>query len=299
MKILVPVDGSEDAYNTLRSACRLALRMGYSVVSFHVDRSELYTPEFSRWHTVKRRIETEFDMLAKEVIKRSYGIGSEIGVAMEVVLSNGEPVKEIMTYAYENGVIKLITMGHGSSGGATDTRIDSVTRTVILQQNKPVLVTSNPVEISSILIVIENVYAISNSYRSVVKYAGMLARYLRAHIGLLCLMPDVLAIAVDYGHIGEVPYIKARKSFRHLEELYKQRTGVITSEARQLIADIDAAIPMTVKQTDDLDELMTEAHNYDLIAICPKQKDSHTTLTETSKTLLNNSSLNTLFVSHV
>ncbi|KJU85019.1 UspA domain protein [Candidatus Magnetobacterium bavaricum] len=296
MKILVPVDGSEDAYNALRSACRLSMRMGYSVVAFHVDRSELYTPEFSRWHTVKRRIETEFDMLARDVIKRSYGIGGEFGVAMEVVLSHGEPADEIITYACENGVIKLITMRHGGLNGAADKRIDDETKAVILQQSKPVLVSSAPVEISSILVVIESVYDTGGSHVSVVRYTGVLARSLRARVGLICMLPDLTAIAVNYGHIGEVPYIKNRKSFRRFEEIYRQRTQAVISEARQFIADIDDSIPVEAMQTDEQDELITEVHNYDLIAICPKQKDIHTTLTDTSKTLLNNRSLNTLFV---
>ncbi|MBF0538280.1 MAG: universal stress protein [Nitrospirae bacterium] len=302
MKILVPVDGSEDAYSVLRGACRLALRIGYSVVALHVDRSGLYTPEFLRWYTIKRRIETEFDILAKEVVKRSYGIGGEMGVAMEVVMSDGEPAREIADYAYDNGVIKLIIMGHGRHGGhgtlrgATEQLVESVTKTVILHQNKPVLVTNNSMEISSILIVIEGIYDTDGSSRSLVKYAGMLARALRARVGLVCLIPDLLAIAVDYGHIGEVPYIRERKSFRRFETLYRQHTQVIISESRQLLEGMDVALPVATRETDEADEVMAEAHNYDLIAICPRHKDTHGTLTEISRTLLNNRALNTLFV---
>ncbi|MBF0607097.1 MAG: universal stress protein [Magnetococcales bacterium] len=296
MKILVPVDGSGDAYNTLRGACTLALRMGYSVVAFHVDRSELYTPEFSKWYTVQRRIETEFDMLAREVIRRSYGIGSELGVGMEVVMSVGEPASEILAYAGENGVVKLIAMSYGALTGATERLIEGVTKTVILQQDKPVLVSSNTMTISSILVVIEDVNDTGSSHGAMVKHAGMLARTFRARVGIMSLVPDLFAIAVDYGHIGEVPYIKSRKSFRRFENIYRQRTRTIASEATQLIAAIDATIPVTTKETDEADEVIAEAHNYGLIVIHPKQKAADNTLTDISKTLLNSRSLSTLFV---
>ncbi len=274
----------------------MALRMGYSVVAFHVDRSELYTPEFSKWHTVKRRIETEHYMLAREVVRMSYDIGSELGVGMEVVMSGGEPASEILAYAGENGVVKLIAMSNGALTGTTERLIDGVIKTVILQQNKPVLVSSNPMTINSILVVIEDVDDTGGSYGAMVKHAGMLARALRARVGIMSLVPDLLAIAVDYGHISEVPYMKARKSFRRFENIYRQRTRAIVSEATQLIAAIDATIPVTAKETDEAGEVIAEAHNYGLIVIRPKQKAADNTLTDISKTLLNSRSLSTLFV---
>ncbi|MBF0343454.1 MAG: universal stress protein [Nitrospirae bacterium] len=295
MKILAAVNSTDDAYNALRSACRLARRIGYSVVAFYVDRAELYTEEFTRWPTVKRRIETEHDILAKEVIKKSYNIGRELGAAIEVVMSNGDPAREIVDYAYENGVVKLITMGHGVLGGAAENIVESVVKTVISELNKPVLVISNEREIKSILVIIETNYDIRGG-NAVVRYVGTLARSLGARVGLVCLIPDLLAIAVDYGHIGEVPYIRERRSFRRFERLYKEKTQIIISEFRQHLAGMNVEVEADVKETDDVGEVIAQAHEYDLIAIWPKQKGNQGSFTEASKNLLNCHWLNTLFV---
>jgi len=156
VKILVALDGSNAAFNAMRSACNVAVLTHAYIMAFYVNKGEEYTPEETGWLSIKDRISKELETFGHEVIYKAYAIGKEFNVPVEGLISNGIPSQEILKYTNAYGIIKLIVMAHSSKGKAAQEFVDSTTKNVVADSGIPVFVTDRDISIKSILLAVDD-----------------------------------------------------------------------------------------------------------------------------------------------
>src|SRR5574340_862587 len=156
MKILTAVDGSEAAFNALRSSCLLATKLGASVTAFYVNKAEEYTPDETGSISLQERIADELEARGQLAIQTALAIGRTFDVGIEGYLSYGVPAEEILSFVDARGIIKLIAMAHSSMGRGAQEFVESPTRTVVAGSRKPVFVTDTADEINRVLIAVDN-----------------------------------------------------------------------------------------------------------------------------------------------
>ena len=232
MKILVALDGSDAAFNAMRSACRIAAKTGSYITAFYVNQGVEYSPEETAWTSIKERIARELETVGHEVIHKAYQFGKEFSVPVEGIISDGIPAPEILKYASAHGIIKLIVMGHSSKGRGAQEFVASTTRNIVEQSKVPVFVTSSDIDIKSILLAVDD----SAASRNATAFGGRLARSLGADLSVISIIPDAEAEINEYTRIAEVPnidkYIEA--SERDLAEIVERTL----SSTREILSSL-------------------------------------------------------------
>ncbi|MDP2157265.1 MAG: universal stress protein [Nitrospirota bacterium] len=290
MKILVALDGSEAAFNAMRSACRIAAKKGSYITAFYVNKGVEYSPEETAWTSIKERIDRELETFGPEVIHKAYQIGREFGVSVEGIISDGIPALELQKYMNAHGIIKLIAMGHSSKGRGAQEFVESTTKSVVFQARIPVLVTSSVPDIRRILIALDNL----ESADRVVAFGGDFARSLGAALSIITVVPDAETLVEEYGLISEVPNIA-----RHMENYEKALTEIAKQTVAKAVASLTAMnmnASSLIKKGEPSDEIMLELRNHDLLIVGIKKGASPKKMGRTINKLLASHSINAIFV---
>ena len=290
MKILVALDGSDAAFNALKSSCRIAHKMRSYVTAFYVNKGEEYSPEVTGWTSIKERISRELEIFGHEVIQKAYEIGRMIDVPVEGVVSEGIPAQEIYKYVNAHGIIKLVTTGHTSKGRGAQEFVESTTKTVVSQSKVPVFVTSRDSEIRRILIAVDD----SDVSKRVTAFGGGLAKSLNAELGVISFIPDAEATINEYTRIAEVPNIE--KYIEASEKGLKELVARTMSSTRNILISMDVKAPEIIKKGRPAEEILSEAGSYDLLMVGLRSDHPQRKLSGIANRILNFHETSTIFV---
>jgi nucleotide-binding universal stress UspA family protein len=290
MKILAAVDGSEAAFNALRSACRLAGKLSASVTAFYVNKGEEYTPDETGSMSLRDRITEELEARGQAAIRDSLAIGREHDVSVEGVMSYGIPAVEILNFVESHGIIKLISMAHSSRGRGAQEFVESPTRAVVTRSRTPVLVTSSAVDIERILIAVDN----SDTTKQVALFGGRLAKSLGAELGVIAFVPDPEALIDEYRLIADVPNID-----RHIEASEKDLKKILDhaiTKAREVLDPLAVRVSMVLRKG-HADGLISEVGPQDALVLGLKKTNPlHASLSKITSKLLSSHAVNVFFV---
>jgi len=291
MKILAAVDGSETAFNALRSACILADKLSASVMAFYVNKAEEYTPDETGSLSLKERIAEELEAGGQNVIRESLAVGRSFAIGVEGVMAYGIPADEILNFTEAHGIIKLIAMSHSSKGRGTQEFVESAARAVVTRSKVPVFVTSSAVDIKRVLIAVDN----SEATKQVALFGGRLARSLGAELGIIAFVPDADALIDEYRLIADVPNID-----RHIEASEKGLRKILDqaiAKAREVLDPLAVDVSMVLKKG-HAGELISEVGPRDALVIGLKRnsREAPASLSPTADKLLSSHSINVFFV---
>jgi nucleotide-binding universal stress UspA family protein len=290
MKILAAVDGSEAAFNALRSACMLAGKLGAAVTAFYVNKGEEYTPDETGSLSLGEQITEELEARGQETIQESLAIGRTFDVAVEGVMSYGIPADEILNFVEARGIIKMIAMAHSSMGRSAQEFVESPTRSVVTRSRNPVLVTDTAVEIRRILIAVDN----SDLTKQVALFGGKLARSLGAELGIIAFVPDAEAMIDEYRLIADVPNID-----RYIEASEKDLKRILDqaiAKARGVLDPLAVNVSVVIKKGHAA-ELISEVGPHDALVLgLKKSAHTHASLSTTANKLLTSHTVNVFFV---
>lgn len=290
MKILVALDGSDSAFNAMRSACDVAARTHAYITAFYVNKGEEYTPEETGWLSIKDRISNELETFGHEVIYKAYEIGKECNVPVEGLISNGIPSQEILKYTDAYGIIRLIVMAHSSKGKAAQEFVDSTTKNVVAGSRVPVFVTDRDISIKSILLAVDG----SEGARKATAYAGNLAKALDAALQLIVVIPDAEDEIGTYSRIAEVPNIQ--KYIEASEKDINKGIDNMLSSAREILSSLGMSPAVSVKKGRVSDEIISAAGNHDLLVMGIDKSPVHKRPGRTATAILNAHAVNVIFV---
>jgi nucleotide-binding universal stress UspA family protein len=141
-KFLVVLDDSRECLNAMRFAALRAAHTGAGVTIVSVIPPE----EFQHWMGVadimrqeaRERIEAHFEVFAKWMRDRQ-------GINPDLVIREGEPVKEILALIGEDPSIGVLVLGAGTDKGGPGPLVTAMTRA---SGNLPIPVTIVPGEMS-------------------------------------------------------------------------------------------------------------------------------------------------------
>jgi len=290
MKILAAVDGSEAAFNALRSACMLAGKHFASVIAFYVNKGEEYTPDETGSLSLGERITEELEARGQETIRESLAIGRTFDVAVEGVMSYGIPADEILNFVEARGIIKMIAMAHSSMGRGAQEFVESPTRSVVTRSRNPVFVTDTAVEIKRILIAVDN----SDLTKQVALFGGKLALSLDAELGIIAFVPDAEAMIDEYRLIADVPNID-----RHIEASDRELKRILDqaiAKARGVLDPLAVNVSVVIKKG-HADELISEVGPHDALVLgLKKNAPTHKSLGAAANKLLSSHIVNVFFV---
>lgn len=291
MNILVALDGSEGAFNALRTACNLAARSRATVTAFYVNKGKEYTPEETGWAGIGERITKELESVGERVIEKARDIGSAAGTAVEGLLSYGLPAAAILNHVYDHGVVKLVALGHSSRGGAAqEVVVASTTKTVVALAKVPVLVTSAAVQVKDVVLAVDE----PGPSRNAAAFAGMLAREVGANVRILSVVPSAEATIALYRQIAEVPGIS-----RHIEasqRAYDRMAEEASSAARDLLESMALRPETVIRRGRPADEILADAKGQELLVVGLRSGPSGRTLGSVANRILNSRSTAAIFV---
>jgi len=290
MKILVALDGSDASFNALRSSCSLASKMRAYVTVLHVNKGEAYSSEETAWTSIRERLARELEAFGQETIRKAYEIGRETGVPLEGVISEGIPSAEILEYARNRGIIKLIAMGHSSKGRGAQEFVASTTKDVVARAGVPVFVTSGAITIRRILLAVDD----SAASQKATRFCGSLTQALDAHLNVISIIPDAEAEVNHYTRIAEVPNID-----KYIEASERELAAIVErtlSSTKEILSSLGMQTDAIIKKGRVSEEIIPEANNYDLLVMGINQPPSPGKLGPTVHKLLDSHAVNVIFV---
>ena len=262
MNILVALDGSDGAYNALRTACSLAARSRATVTAFYVNKGPEYTPEETGWAGIGERITQELASVGERVLEQARDIGKVSGTPVELVLAYGIPAAAILNHVYDHGIVKVVALGHSSKGGtAQEVVVASTTRTVVALAKVPVLVTSSAVQVKDVVLAVDE----PGPARNAAAFAGMLAREVGVNVRILSVVPSAEAVIGLYRQIAEVPGIS-----RHVEEsqrAYDRMAEQASSAARDLLRSMALRPDTILRRGRPAEEILAEVGREELLVV--------------------------------
>jgi nucleotide-binding universal stress UspA family protein len=139
--ILVPVDGSEPAFNAVRVALRLRAACPDCKLTALYVIDKLVLRELIRFSArAEREVETELEDQAYRYLEFVRAEAARDGITVSVLTRKGDPSEEIISVA-NSLPADLIVMGHTGWRGTARVLIGSVTQRVLDYASCPVLVT--------------------------------------------------------------------------------------------------------------------------------------------------------------
>lgn len=290
MNILVALDGSEGAFNALRTSCRIAARSPATVTAFYANKGEEYTPEETGWTEVAEKIANELESVGRRVLEESRAIGKADATDVATVVAPGVPAAAILNYAYDHGVVKLIALGHSTNPRAAEGFIASTTRTVVTWAKVPVLVTSSAVTFQRIVLAVDD----PESTRKAAGFAATLAGMVGARVRILSVVPSAEAVIALYRQIGEVPGIS-----RYVEEsqqAYDRMGEEAASAARSVLESMALRPDSIMRKGRPADEILAEVGPDELLVVGLRSGPSGRKLGAVANRLLGTRSATVAFV---
>ena len=136
-KLLVPVDGSENAVRALEAAIFLSKKIDAHVTIMHV----MQKPPTVYIHPQKELEELllNYRREAEQILARCEEIGNRNGVELKKVIIEGDVASKILRFAEKEG-LDMIVMGHRGSGRFKEMVLGSVSQKVLNQTKRSVLI---------------------------------------------------------------------------------------------------------------------------------------------------------------
>ena len=136
-KLLVPVDGSENSVRALEAAIFLSKKIDAYVTVMHV----MEKPPTVYIHPQKELEELlqNYRREAEQILEKCEEIGNRNGVELKKVSIEGDVASKIIRFA-EKEVFDMIVMGHRGSGRFKEMVLGSVSKKVLNQTNRSVLI---------------------------------------------------------------------------------------------------------------------------------------------------------------
>ncbi len=136
MKILVPLDESQNSTRALKHAITLAKQTGRSIIGMHVIPTYLMSGA-PRGLGVKSEMTKE----GKSIMKRARQLAQKNNIQFEEKLVEGVPGRNIINFAHSKKTkIDLIVIGSSSKGISKEKYFGSVTNYVVNKSKIPVLI---------------------------------------------------------------------------------------------------------------------------------------------------------------
>jgi len=137
-KILIATDGSESAHEALEFGLDLASEQDARAFVVRVAPAVDVMP-YANFGYVAPSVPHEFNEHDSETLQEAAELAAENGVDVETALLKGRPADEIVTYAdtIDADLIVVGSRGHGAVASAV---IGSVSRGVLHESRRPVLV---------------------------------------------------------------------------------------------------------------------------------------------------------------
>jgi len=137
-KVLLPTDGSSCSEQALREGLDLVRSCGASATVLYVVENPLLTlPMLPEGIPYEAELYEDLKKAASEVLADARRIAAEVGVEVETVMEEGQPVPTIVSYAEK---FDLVIMGTHGRGGLEKLILGSVTDGVLHRTDRPVLV---------------------------------------------------------------------------------------------------------------------------------------------------------------
>jgi len=137
-KILIATDGSDSGHEAVELGLELAEEQGAWAHVVHVAPLVDVMP-YSNFGFVAPSLPHEFDERDYEPLRKALELAEEKGMRIETKLLKGKPADEIVAYA-DSIDADLIVVGSRGHGAVTSALIGSVSRGVLRESRRPVLI---------------------------------------------------------------------------------------------------------------------------------------------------------------
>ncbi|MHB1391293.1 MAG: universal stress protein [Thermoleophilia bacterium] len=107
-KILLAVDGSDQAKDATRLAVQLAESLGARLTALRVVDVDRYASEFM---AVRDTVGQELENQARHILQEAESIAGETGLEIDTSVRHGDSSREIIRFAQEDPDIAMIVMG--------------------------------------------------------------------------------------------------------------------------------------------------------------------------------------------
>ncbi len=137
-RVLLPTDGSPCSDHALREGFDLARTCGAEATVLYVIENPLLTlPMLPEGIPYEADLYEDLKKAAEEVLTSARKIAQEVGIPVNTIMHEGQPVPTIVEFAKDHD---LIVMGTHGRGGLEKLILGSVTEGVLHRTDKPVLV---------------------------------------------------------------------------------------------------------------------------------------------------------------
>lgn len=137
-KILIATDGSDSGHEAVEFGLELAEEQGAWAHVVHVTPT-VDVMSYSNFGFIAPSLPHEFDERDYEPLERAVELATEKGMRIETKLLKGKPADEIVAYA-DSIDADLIVVGSRGHGVITTVLIGSVSRGVLRESRRPVLI---------------------------------------------------------------------------------------------------------------------------------------------------------------
>jgi nucleotide-binding universal stress UspA family protein len=137
-KILIATDGSESAHEAVEFGLDLAAEQNARAFIVHVTPVVDVMP-YANFGYVAPTLPHEFDEHDREPLQEAVELAAEKGLDVETTLLKGRPADEIVAFA-DTIDADLIVVGSRGHGAITSALIGSVSRGVLHDSRRPVLI---------------------------------------------------------------------------------------------------------------------------------------------------------------
>jgi nucleotide-binding universal stress UspA family protein len=137
-KILIGTDGSASAHEAVEFGLDLAAEQDARAFIVHVAPLVDVMP-YANFGYVAPTLPHEFDEHDRELLQEAVELAAEKGVEVETTLLKGRPADEIVAFA-DSIDADLIVVGSRGHGTITSALIGSVSRGVLHESRRPVLI---------------------------------------------------------------------------------------------------------------------------------------------------------------
>jgi nucleotide-binding universal stress UspA family protein len=141
-KVLIATDGSDSGHQAVEFGLDLAAEQNARAFIVHVTPVVDVMP-YANFGYIAPTLPHEFDEHDRELLQEALELAAEKCVAAETTLLKGRPADEIVAFADSIGA-DLIVVGSRGHGAIASAVIGSVSRDVLHESRRPVLIVRGP-----------------------------------------------------------------------------------------------------------------------------------------------------------